>query len=99
MDFEDFTTWGIHSIFPSSTLTPPLHLATTIKPSIPPFDPTYIMMTTFLHTIESCNIIILTYHIDALSDTQVYPERGTIAFGSGFHACIQHVFPRPYLHF
>lgn len=39
----------------------------------------------FLRTIESVNVIISTYHDDALGDVQVYPDKGTIAFGSGLH--------------
>ena len=38
---------------------------------------------TFLRTIESVNVIISTYHDDALGDVQVYPDKGTVAFGSG----------------
>lgn len=40
---------------------------------------------TFCRTIESANVIIATYHDDALGDVQVYPEKGTVAFGSGLH--------------
>ncbi|KZT01803.1 eukaryotic translation elongation factor 2 [Laetiporus sulphureus 93-53] len=39
----------------------------------------------FRRTIESVNVIISTYHDVALGDVQVYPEKGTIAFGSGLH--------------
>ncbi|KAH7105778.1 eukaryotic translation elongation factor 2 [Auriculariales sp. MPI-PUGE-AT-0066] len=39
----------------------------------------------FQRTIESVNVIISTYHDAALGDVQVYPEKGTIAFGSGLH--------------
>jgi len=39
----------------------------------------------FLRTIESVNVIISTYHDDTLGDVQVYPDRGTVAFGSGLH--------------
>ncbi|KAK7695354.1 Elongation factor 2 [Cerrena zonata] len=39
----------------------------------------------FCRTIESVNVIISTYHDEALGDVQVYPEKGTIAFGSGLH--------------
>merc|ERR1711916_400034 len=31
------------------------------------------------------NVIIATYHDDALGDVAVYPEQGTVAFGSGLH--------------
>jgi len=40
---------------------------------------------TFLRTIESVNVIVSTYHDDALGDAQVYPDKGTVAFGSGLH--------------
>jgi len=39
----------------------------------------------FARTIESVNVIIATYHDDALGDVAVYPEQGTVAFGSGLH--------------
>lgn len=39
----------------------------------------------FSRTIESVNVIISTYNDKALGDVQVYPEQGTIAFGSGLH--------------
>lgn len=39
----------------------------------------------FSRTIESVNVIISTYHDEALGDVQVYPDKGTIAFGSGLH--------------
>ncbi|GIJ98372.1 elongation factor 2 [Aspergillus viridinutans] len=39
----------------------------------------------FSRTIESVNVIISTYHDQALGDVQVYPDRGTVAFGSGLH--------------
>ncbi|KAI6031540.1 P-loop containing nucleoside triphosphate hydrolase protein [Pisolithus microcarpus] len=37
----------------------------------------------FQRTIETVNVIISTYHDTALGDVQVYPEKGTVAFGSG----------------
>lgn len=40
---------------------------------------------TFQRTIESVNVIISTYHDAALGDVQVYPDQGTVAFGSGLH--------------
>ncbi|KAF8628235.1 hypothetical protein AX15_004011 [Amanita polypyramis BW_CC] len=40
---------------------------------------------TFLRTIESVNVIVSTYHDTALGDVQVYPDKGTVAFGSGLH--------------
>ncbi|KAK9469783.1 P-loop containing nucleoside triphosphate hydrolase protein [Lipomyces arxii] len=39
----------------------------------------------FARTVESVNVIISTYFDKALGDIQVYPEKGTIAFGSGLH--------------
>lgn len=39
----------------------------------------------FSRTIESANVIISTYTEPVLGDVQVYPERGTVAFGSGLH--------------
>jgi len=39
----------------------------------------------FSKTIETANVIISTYHDEALGDVQVYPEKGTVAFGSGLH--------------
>ncbi|KAH9965131.1 P-loop containing nucleoside triphosphate hydrolase protein [Lactifluus volemus] len=43
------------------------------------------LFQSFLRTIESVNVIISTYHDDALGDVQVYPDKGTVAFGSGLH--------------
>lgn len=40
---------------------------------------------TFARTVESVNVIISTYHDAALGDVQVFPEKGTVAFGSGLH--------------
>ena len=34
----------------------------------------------FNRTIESVNVIVSTYHDEALGDVQVYPEKGTVAF-------------------
>lgn len=39
----------------------------------------------FSRTIESVNVIISTYIDPALGDVQVYPDRGTVGFGSGLH--------------
>jgi len=39
----------------------------------------------FQRTIESVNVVISTYEDEALGDVQVYPNRGTVAFGSGLH--------------
>lgn len=39
----------------------------------------------FSRVIESVNVVISTYYDKALGDCQVYPDKGTIAFGSGLH--------------
>ncbi|CAJ2512917.1 Uu.00g010360.m01.CDS01 [Anthostomella pinea] len=39
----------------------------------------------FSRTIESVNVVISTYLDKSLGDLQVYPEKGTVAFGSGLH--------------
>lgn len=39
----------------------------------------------FCRAIESVNVIIATYNDIALGDCQVYPDKGTVAFGSGLH--------------
>ncbi|KAG7091692.1 Elongation factor 2 [Marasmius oreades] len=39
----------------------------------------------FRRTIESVNVIVSTYNDVALGDVQVYPDKGTVAFGSGLH--------------
>ena len=39
----------------------------------------------FCRTIESVNVIVSTYADPALGDVQVFPEQGTVAFGSGLH--------------
>jgi len=39
----------------------------------------------FAKTIETANVIISTYHDEVLGDAQVYPDKGTVAFGSGLH--------------
>ena len=39
----------------------------------------------FSRTIESVNVIISTYFDKTLGDVQVYPYKGTVAFGSGLH--------------
>jgi len=49
---------------------------------LPPED----MYQTFSRAIESVNVIISTYNDALLGDVQVYPERGTVAFGSGLHS-------------
>lgn len=40
---------------------------------------------TFVKAINSANVIISTYEDERLGDVQVYPEKGTVAFGSGLH--------------
>lgn len=39
----------------------------------------------FCRAIESVNVVIATYFDKALGDVQVYPDKGTVAFGSGLH--------------
>ncbi|KAI9684394.1 MAG: Elongation factor 2 [Trizodia sp. TS-e1964] len=39
----------------------------------------------FSRTIESVNVIISTYFDKTLGDVQIYPDKGTVAFGSGLH--------------
>jgi elongation factor 2 len=39
----------------------------------------------FSRVIESVNVVIATYFDSALGDVQVYPQNGTVAFGSGLH--------------
>lgn len=39
----------------------------------------------FARTVESVNVIIATYFDKSLGDVQVYPDRGTVGFGSGLH--------------
>ncbi|CAI2176049.1 12099_t:CDS:2, partial [Funneliformis geosporum] len=43
------------------------------------------LYTSFQRTIESVNVIVSTYFDKSLGDIQVYPEKGTVAFGSGLH--------------
>ncbi|KAF8899125.1 P-loop containing nucleoside triphosphate hydrolase protein [Infundibulicybe gibba] len=43
------------------------------------------LFQSFQRTIESVNVIVSTYHDVALGDVQVYPDQGTVAFGSGLH--------------
>ncbi|KAK0455903.1 P-loop containing nucleoside triphosphate hydrolase protein [Armillaria borealis] len=43
------------------------------------------LFQSFSRTVESVNVIISTYHDEALGDVQVYPDKGTVAFGSGLH--------------
>jgi len=37
----------------------------------------------FARTIETANVIIATYNDELMGDVQVFPEKGTVAFGSG----------------
>ena len=39
----------------------------------------------FSRTIESVNVVIATYNDELMGDVQVYPSKGTVAFGSGLH--------------
>lgn len=39
----------------------------------------------FARTVESVNVIISTYSENTLGDAQVFPDQGTVAFGSGLH--------------
>ena len=39
----------------------------------------------FQRTIESVNVVIATYNDPVLGESQVYPEKGTVAFASGLH--------------
>ena len=44
------------------------------------------MYQNFLRVIENANVIISTYqNIDIMGDLQVYPDQGTVAFGSALH--------------
>jgi elongation factor 2 len=40
----------------------------------------------FSRSIESVNVVIATYNDDLLGDVQVYPEQGTVGFGSGLQS-------------
>ncbi|KAL4421827.1 hypothetical protein ABPG77_001616 [Micractinium sp. CCAP 211/92] len=39
----------------------------------------------FRRVVENANVIMATYADDALGDTQVYPEAGTVSFSAGLH--------------
>jgi len=39
----------------------------------------------FARAVESVNVVIATYKDDLLGDVQVYPQKGTVGFGSGLH--------------
>jgi len=40
----------------------------------------------FVKILENANVIIATYNDDALGDSQVFPDMGTVAFGSGLQS-------------
>ena len=40
----------------------------------------------FFRTIQTVNVVIATYNDKHLGDVQVYPENGTVGFGSGLHS-------------
>merc|ERR1711998_554648 len=40
----------------------------------------------FVKILENANVIIATYNDEALGDTQVFPDHGTVAFGSGLQS-------------
>eukprot|EP01061_Rhynchopus_euleeides_P040551 TRINITY_DN6987_c0_g1_i1.p1 TRINITY_DN6987_c0_g1~~TRINITY_DN6987_c0_g1_i1.p1 ORF type:complete len:858 (+),score=406.00 TRINITY_DN6987_c0_g1_i1:84-2657(+) len=40
----------------------------------------------FFRTIQTVNVVIATYNDKHLGDVQVYPEQGTVGFGSGLHS-------------
>jgi len=40
----------------------------------------------FVKILENANVIIATYHDEALGDCQVFPDMGTVAFGSGLQS-------------
>jgi len=39
----------------------------------------------FSKTIESVNVVISTYRDESMGDLQVFPDKGTVCFGSGLH--------------
>ena len=44
------------------------------------------MYQNYLRVIENTNVIISTYqNMDIMGDLQVYPDSGTVAFGSALH--------------
>jgi len=40
----------------------------------------------FVKILENCNVIIATYNDEKLGDCQVFPDHGTVAFGSGLQS-------------
>jgi len=57
------------------------------------------MYSRFRNAIENVNVIVSTYHDELMGDVQVYPDKGTVAFGSGLHGWAFNVerFARIYL--
>jgi len=47
--------------------------------------PTEDMYTHFVKHVENVNVLVSTYHDEALGDVQVDPTRGTVAFSAGLH--------------
>jgi elongation factor 2 len=43
------------------------------------------MYTAFVKHVENVNVLVSTYHDEALGDVQVDPTRGTVAFSAGLH--------------
>mmetsp|Transcript_5047 Transcript_5047/g.11122 ORF Transcript_5047/g.11122 Transcript_5047/m.11122 type:complete len:837 (-) Transcript_5047:124-2634(-) len=43
------------------------------------------MYNRFRNAVENVNVIIATYNDKIMGDCQVFPEKGTVAFGSGLH--------------
>merc|ERR1719456_1565774 len=43
------------------------------------------MYSRFRKAIEDVNVIVSTYNDELMGDVQVFPEKGTVAFGSGLH--------------
>jgi len=43
------------------------------------------MFQRFRKTVEDVNVIISTYNDERMGDVQCFPEKGTVAFGSGLH--------------
>jgi elongation factor 2 len=43
------------------------------------------MYMRFRKTVEDVNVLVATYNDELLGDVSVYPEKGTVAFGSGLH--------------
>merc|ERR1711871_905638 len=39
----------------------------------------------FVKSVENANVIISTYNDELVGDVQVYPDQGTVTFGSGLH--------------